>query len=101
MSMSDRRSNRDREVAVLASGGIDSAILCVDLLREYARVQPLYVRFGLRWEEVELGCLRRFLDAVSRPGLLPLCVLDEPVVDVYGASHWSTGGANVPDAASD
>jgi 7-cyano-7-deazaguanine synthase len=87
------------DVAVLASGGIDSAILCVDLLGQARRVIPLYVRFGLRWEEVELSGLARFLEAVARPGLMPLTVLDEPVSDVYGP-HWSTGGADVPGSDS-
>jgi 7-cyano-7-deazaguanine synthase len=98
--MSDRptHNQRDRDVAVLASGGIDSAILCVDLLREFTRVHPLYVRFGLRWEEVELAGLGRFLQAAARPGLLPLHVLEEPVADIYGDAHWSTGGDDVPDA---
>ena len=32
----------------------DSAVLCVDLLRQFDRVWPIYVRFGLRWEGVEL-----------------------------------------------
>lgn len=105
LPMSERLPLHDRksDVAVLASGGIDSAILCVDLLREFARVHPLYVRFGLRWEEVELAGLRRFLDvaAAGRPGLFPLHVLEEPVADVYGADHWSTGGRDVPDAATE
>ncbi len=83
--------------AVLTSGGLDSAILCVDMLRGFRRVFPLYIRGGLRWEDVELASLRRFLTAVERPGLETLVVLDEPVADVYGA-HWSTSGANVPGA---
>lgn len=85
------------DVAVLVSGGIDSAILCVDLLGAFGRVFPLYVRFGLRWEAVELACLRRFLGAVRRPGLMPPHVLDEPIADVYG-EHWSTIGAGIPGA---
>jgi 7-cyano-7-deazaguanine synthase len=85
------------DVAVLVSGGMDSAILCVDLLRQFARVFPIYVRFGLRWEDVELAHLVRFLGAVERPGLGPLVVLDEPVADVYGR-HWSLQGPSVPDS---
>src|SRR4051794_24728928 len=98
--MSDPSFQPSSDVAVLASGGIDSAILCHDLLREYDRVHPLYIRFGLRWEAIELSCLRRFLKASARPGLLPLHVLDEPIADVYGDSHWSTRGTDVPDAAT-
>src|SRR3954469_19715059 len=88
------------DVAVLLSGGIDSAVLCVDLVARGRRVFPLYVRFGLRWEQVELASVKRFLHAVERPGLMPLQVLDEPVADIYG-SHWSTNGSRVPDALSD
>ena len=74
---------------------LDSAILCVELLCDFRRVFPLYIRGGLRWESAELAALRRFLAAVARTGLESLVVLEEPVADVYG-SHWSTGGADVP-----
>jgi 7-cyano-7-deazaguanine synthase len=96
--MSDFANGDD--VAVLISGGIDSAVLCVDLVARGRRVFPVYVRFGLRWEQVELASVRRFLRAVERPGLMPLHVLDEPVADIYGP-HWSTNGSRVPDAQSD
>lgn len=95
--MTDRFEGGD--VAALVSGGADSAVLAVDLLRRFDRVFPIYVRFGLRWESVELAGLRAFLKAVDRPGLMPLSVLDEPVADVYG-DHWSTGGGIVPDGES-
>src|SRR5579883_1474306 len=91
--MSDDSSGND--VAVLVSGGVDSAVLTIDLLKSFRRVFPIYVRFGLRWEDVELAGLRTFLDATARPGLMPLTVLDEPITDVYG-SHWSTGSSSVP-----
>jgi 7-cyano-7-deazaguanine synthase len=80
---------------VLISGGLDSAILCVELLRDFQPVLPLYIRSGLWWEGAELAALRRFLGAVKRDGLHELVVLDEPTADVYGA-HWSTSGASVP-----
>lgn len=86
-------------MAVLTSGGLDSAVLTVDLAREYSRVFPIYVRSGLFWEETELAAARAFLTAVQAPGLAPLTVLDEPIRDVYGA-HWSTSGDGVPDAQS-
>jgi 7-cyano-7-deazaguanine synthase len=87
------QSTRGNDVAVLVSGGVDSAVLCVDLLREFDRVFPIYMRFGLRWEGVELSCLRDYLESVSkdRPSLNPLTVLDEPVAQVYG-EHWSNAG---------
>ncbi len=86
-------------VAVLMSGGLDSAVLVVDLLREHARVFPLYIRGGLRWEDLEMAAARQFLAAVAAPGLQALTVLEEPVRDVYGP-HWSTGAEQVPDAST-
>jgi 7-cyano-7-deazaguanine synthase len=83
------------EVAVLISGGLDSAVLCVELLGAHSRVHPLYIRCGLRWEGVELAAARAFLAEVRHPRLEPLTVLDEPIRDVYG-QHWSTGGRGVP-----
>jgi 7-cyano-7-deazaguanine synthase len=82
---------RGRDAAVLVSGGLDSAVLTVDLIGDFRRVFPIYVRFGLRWEQAELAALGAFLDAVrpARPGLMPLTVLDEPVAEVYG-THWSS-----------
>ena len=94
------RSHLQGDAAVLVSGGVDSAVLCVDLLREFRSVHPIYVRFGLRWEGVEERWLRRFLDAVTeaRPTLHPLTVLDEPIAQVYG-EHWSNAGrSGVPGA---
>jgi 7-cyano-7-deazaguanine synthase len=85
----------DPAAAVLISGGLDSAILCVEMLRDFRRVVPLYIRSGLWWEGAELSALRLFLKAVERAGLESLVVLDEPIADVYGA-HWSTSGAGVP-----
>jgi 7-cyano-7-deazaguanine synthase len=85
--------------AALVSGGIDSAILCVELLREFRRVVPIYIRAGLRWEGAEIAALRGFLAELDRPGLESLVLLDEPVADVYGA-HWSTAGEDVPGAES-
>jgi 7-cyano-7-deazaguanine synthase len=89
----------DRDGAVLVSGGLDSAILTVELARSSSRVIPIYVRFGLRWERPELAGLRRFLDQVATPTLAPLVVLDEPVADVYG-DHWSLAGPGVPQSDS-
>jgi 7-cyano-7-deazaguanine synthase len=88
----------DEKVAVLASGGLDSAVL-VAHLAERAQVQPIYVRFGLRWEEVEEAHLRIYLGALARPAVRPLVTLREPIDDLYGA-HWSVSGDGVPDAST-
>jgi 7-cyano-7-deazaguanine synthase len=85
-------------LAVLISGGLDSAILLGDALRRET-VVPIFVRCGLAWEHVERAYLERYLDALRCPALKPLVVLDQPIADVYG-SHWSITGAGVPDADS-
>jgi 7-cyano-7-deazaguanine synthase len=86
-------------VAVLASGGLDSAILVAGLVSDGREVTPIYVRFGLAWEDVEAGHLERFLASLAAPNLKPLVVLDLPVADIYGA-HWSVTGQEVPDDGS-
>jgi 7-cyano-7-deazaguanine synthase len=83
-------------IAVLASGGADSAILVADLLRQGRSVHPIYVRFGLSWEAAEEAHLRRFLATLIDPAPSPPVVLDVPVAPVYG-SHWSVSGDDVPD----
>jgi len=84
-------------LAVLLSGGLDSAILLGEALRIYPAVYPIYVRVGSIWEADELEHVRRFLKAFSSPSLQPLLILDEPVTDLYG-SHWSINGQDVPGA---
>ncbi len=84
-------------LAVLVSGGLDSAVLLAEAVRAYPTVYPLYVRAGLAWEAVERDHLDRFLAAIRGPALRPLRVFDEPVADVYGP-HWSVTGENVPGA---
>ena len=86
-------------LAVLVSGGLDSAILLGEMAREREVVHPLYVRHGLYWEGDELRHLQRFLGAIRNPALRPLVILDMPVTDLYG-QHWSITGHGVPDADS-
>jgi 7-cyano-7-deazaguanine synthase len=81
-------------VAVLASGGLDSAILVAELLRQGHDVQPIYLRFGLVWEATEEAHLRRFLQTLPARRLV---TLEFPVADVYGR-HWSVSGHDIPDA---
>jgi 7-cyano-7-deazaguanine synthase len=84
-------------IAVLVSGGADSAVLLAELLGSHPRVHPLYVRCGFYWEESELAHLRRFLDAVRSPALGKLHILEMPLRDLYHSGHWSLTGENVPD----
>ncbi|MGH9096497.1 MAG: 7-cyano-7-deazaguanine synthase, partial [Acidimicrobiales bacterium] len=86
-------------VAVMASGGLDSAILVAQLAGQGRQVTPIYVRFGLAWEEVEVRHLERFLASLPFPEIRSLVVLDLPVADIYG-THWSVTGRGVPDVDS-
>lgn len=91
--------NVSHELAVLVSGGLDSAVMLAEASRAYTGVHPLYVRTGSKWEEIELAYLRRFLDAIKSPRLKPLHTFRFPVEDIYG-NHWSITGENVPDEHS-
>src|SRR5688572_4563959 len=86
-------------LAILISGGLDSAILLGDVLRRQGDVYPLFIRCGLAWEDVELTYLQRYLHALRGPHLHPLVILDQPVADLYG-KHWSVTGESVPDAST-
>lgn len=86
-------------IAVLSSGGLDSCVLLCLLLDHYSKAQPIYIRSGLAWEEVELSWLRKFLSTVSSDRLLEPAVLELPMRDLYG-EHWSITGRNVPDYRS-
>lgn len=86
-------------IGLLASGGLDSSILLGHLLDEGRRVQPIYVRFGLAWQDAELAALRRFLAAVDSQRLLPLAALEMPVAELYG-DHWSISRRGVPGRES-
>lgn len=86
----------NNDVAVLTSGGLDSAILVAEHLRQGRVTHPIYVRFGLAWEPAEEAHLRRFLDTLPNASARPLVVLNSPVADIYG-SHWSVSRRDVPD----
>jgi 7-cyano-7-deazaguanine synthase len=89
----------DRPLAVLVSGGLDSAVLVAEAARAFPAVYPIYVRTGLFWEPAELKHLTRFLEAIDGPTLKPLVKLHQPVTDLY-AAHWSLTAISVPDATS-
>ena len=88
-----------KSLAVLASGGIDSAVLLAEARESFADVYPVYVRTGVIWEQAETAHLSHYLDAIRHPALRPPVTLSLPLADVYG-DHWSMTGANVPDEKS-
>ena len=93
--MSGAGKDQERAVAVLVSGGVESAALLSEAVRRYERVYPLYVRKGFLWETVELAHLKRLLPFYKSEGLADLAVLDLPLKDVY-KTHWSLGRNRVP-----
>src|SRR3954453_10005236 len=72
------------ELAVLASGGLDSAILLGEALGCGTAVHPLYVCAGHPWEGNEIDMLVRLLSALASDNLKPLVLLKVPVDDLYG-----------------
>lgn len=85
-------------IAVLASGGLDSALLIGDLARTRV-VHPVYIESGMRWEAEEKRALSRFLSALAAPMVQAITVLSIPSAPLYGA-HWSISGDGVPEAAA-
>lgn len=83
------------DAAVLTSGGVESSVLIGLLARAGYRVHPLYVRFGLRWEEAELAHIELYLRTLANGNVRPLTLLELPMSDVY-SGHWSVGGSEVP-----
>lgn len=93
----ERRLPDVDRVAVLASGGLDSAILLADLARS-AEVHPLYVSAGLVWERDERDALGRFVEALASPSVRPVVELTAQVEPLIGPTHWSVAGRGIPGA---
>lgn len=86
----------DSPLAILLSGGSDSAVLLGEALTAYRAVHPIFVLTGAIWESAERDHVLRFLAAVASPALRPLVELRFPVADLYG-DHWSLTGRGTPD----
>ncbi len=84
------------KVAVLASGGLDSAVLIADYSKS-SQVFPIYVQAGLSWEAMELRALRSFVAAIRSPNVEQITVLQMPAGPLY-RNHWSLTGQGVPRA---
>ena len=87
----------NNSIAVLVSGGADSAVLLHWALRRYRKVYPVYVKQGYCWEKAEIYWLKKFLQNV---GLRGLVILEAPMGDVL-KNHWSLNGKKVPNLKSD
>ncbi len=91
--------SKERRVAVLLSGGLDSCVLTALLSESADTVFPVYVKQGLHWEQVERYWIDQFLESVRKDNIRPLKEISSPVDDVYD-SHWSRTGKNIPDHRS-
>lgn len=101
-----RRRAPGPPACVLVSGGVDSIVLLRETLKRHRVVQPLYVRAGMAWEQVERRALGRLLRLLRgpRPGksrdgtaqsLRPLREIEVPMGDLL-ADHWSRSGRGGP-----
>ena len=81
-------------VAVLCSGGLDSAVLLAEVARERtpALVQPLYISVGLAWEAQELAAMARLLETPAFLGMRPMASLRFDMRDIYPPTHWAVRG---------
>jgi 7-cyano-7-deazaguanine synthase len=82
-------------IAVLFSAGLDSAVLLAHAAREHpeTRIQPIYVRAGLAWEQEEHDIAVRLLGSPAYgSSVLPLATLTIDMRDVYPAAHWAIRG---------
>jgi 7-cyano-7-deazaguanine synthase len=86
-------------IAVLYSGGLDSAILLTHLADQGHLVQPLYIESRLYWQPAELKAARKFCRAAAQSNLRPLVTLELRFDDLYG-DHWSVTGREAPDAST-
>src|ERR1700682_4519855 len=75
---------RHEPVAVMVSGGPDSAILVAELAATSPRVVPIFIRFGLFWDVMEEAAVRQFVAALSSSAVVAPIVLDLPLQGVYG-----------------
>ena len=82
-------------VAVLCSGGLDSAVLLVELARAAGRAIPVFVHAEHAWETAEREALGRFVAAAGESRIDPVRDLAVPMADVYG-THWSMTGQAPP-----
>jgi 7-cyano-7-deazaguanine synthase len=81
------------DVAVLCSGGLDSAVLVAHEARQHL-VLPVYVSAGLSWEAEERALLDRLLQAPAYAGRVARYrSLRVDVTDLYPEGHWALHAA--------
>jgi 7-cyano-7-deazaguanine synthase len=83
----------EKYIAVLLSGGLDSAVLLAFAAQSSA-VAPIYVSVGFAWEAEERSMIERLLHSppFERFTIAPLASLSFDMRDVYPATHWAVRG---------
>src|SRR5688500_20351753 len=82
-------AKKAQPVAVLFSGGLDSAVLLAMAASEGQAV-PIYVAVGLAWEAAEMRAAERLLGTAPFAGRVRALVrLHADMRDTYPASHWA------------
>ncbi|MEQ1758064.1 MAG: 7-cyano-7-deazaguanine synthase [Vicinamibacterales bacterium] len=79
------------QTAVLLSAGLDSAVLAASEART-SRVQPVYIRTGLAWEDQERAALARLLESPPYRDMPNVAELTFTVSDLYSPTHWAIRG---------
>ncbi|MGQ9505123.1 MAG: 7-cyano-7-deazaguanine synthase [Thermogutta sp.] len=92
------RISAEAPVAVLLSGGLDSAVVLTMVAAQSVLAIPIYVRSGLFWEIAELEAIHKICTWFDRQ-VAPLVEVEIPVAPIYG-DHWSITGRCPPDAHS-
>ncbi|NOY41738.1 MAG: 7-cyano-7-deazaguanine synthase [Planctomycetes bacterium] len=90
---------KSETTGLLLSGGLDSAILLAEFIKQGIRVQPFYIKTGCVWQTEERRSVEQFIDALDSSFIEPVVDLKMPVADLYG-KHWSTTGEEVPDEST-
>ena len=81
------------DVAVLLSGGLDSAVLLAGELERAGTVWPIFVRSGFAWEPAEARAIDRLLARPPFAGrAAPLRVVTVDMTEVYPPQHWAIVG---------
>lgn len=98
--MRPAKSSKTRsKICVLASGGLDSAVLLNHLAGIYREVHPLYVRCGLLWEPPEAYWLKKYVKKAGNPRIRPLAEVELRLGGLF-KGHWSVTGKGVPPAGT-
>ena len=90
---------KNTKIAVLISGGLDSAVLLAWALARYQTVYPIYVTSHHFWEKAEKNHLTRLMKSIRDKKLKPLTILSSPTQDI-SRNFWAVTGKKVPGKRS-